>query len=74
MFLCSFISLDKSDLHSIISVDGLGGSPLTEGVFAYLRASSKATWGVKMVIDEFWSVLEALKTKLESYQQILTGY
>ena len=28
----------------------------------------------KKVIDEFWSVLETLKTILESYQQILTGY
>ncbi|XP_003385794.1 PREDICTED: heterogeneous nuclear ribonucleoprotein U-like [Amphimedon queenslandica] len=37
----------KSDLHFIISSDGLGGAPLTEGGFAYLRASSKATWGVK---------------------------
>ena len=39
--------LGKSDLHFIISSDGLGGAPLTEGGFAYLRASSKATWGVK---------------------------
>ena len=46
-FYSAFIFLDKSDLHFIISVDGLGGSPLTEGGFAYLRASSKATWGVK---------------------------
>lgn len=47
MLLFFSLSLDKSDLHFIISSDGAGGAPLTEGGFAYMRASAKGTWGVK---------------------------
>lgn len=44
---CFVNSPDKSDLHFIIESDGVSGYSLTEGGFAYMKASAKATIGIK---------------------------